>query len=346
MQTFKFIENDTILLTQPHLIDILGRTGATLINQIHFWLNNHKCGILHNNKKWIYNTAQEWGRQIRLSERQIRHYFKKFADMGIISIKKLNQKSYDQTNYITLNYPALNALYERQNPAQSQPEEPTVLKRQKKHDDRSTKKTTNNNKLLKNFKSKQVFQKSNANSSLNASIDKSSQEGTVHDMIHLWHKIFPQAKVSLNKSLEMILNEIFKRRFSSNMMLWKNYLDRLQSSPFITSENFSLNISWALNLKTINRIFEGDLGSKDIPLKLDESVERQKAIDHVASVQETDVCKAVRHKILNVIGAMQYNAWFTKVLFSQSGEKIQFKAQSPFVHDYIYQHFEKFLTAH
>ncbi len=341
MQTFNLMGNETILLTQPYLIDKLGRTGATLINQIHFWMKNQNCGILHNNKKWIYNTAHEWGRQIRLSERQIRHYFKKFSDMGILTIKKLKKKSYDQTNYITLNYDTLKALFEGQNLALLHPAERTSSKRQKSLNDKGTKKTTNINKLLKSSDQKQPSPP-DAQCGFE---DDEAQKRLVQEMIDLWNRYFPKARVSLNNHLEMILSEILRRHFSNNLMVWQNYLERMHSSTFITSQNFTLTFTWAINHKTIKRIFEGDLGVKDIPIKLNTDDQKEKAIHHIETVHETDLCKSLRQNILRDIGALKYNAWFTKVSFFQTDKGIHFKAISPFVRDYIEHHFRKFWTA-
>jgi hypothetical protein len=98
-----------------------------------------------------------------------------------------------------------------------------------------------------------------------------------------------------------------------------------------------------LNTKTIERIFNGDFGAKDIPVKLDEAGEKEKALHHAASVNESETCKSVRIKLIQVVGFIQYNAWFTKVSFTDTNGHIQFKAESPFIEAYIKQHFERFL---
>ena len=36
------------LIAQAHLIDEFGRTGAQFINQIHYWLQKKKVGIIHD----------------------------------------------------------------------------------------------------------------------------------------------------------------------------------------------------------------------------------------------------------------------------------------------------------
>ena len=105
------MQNHT-LIAQAHLIDEFGRTGAQFINQIHYWLQKKNVGISHDDKKWIYNTAEEWGEQLRVSSRTIRRYINIFLDSGVIRVQKLSKHKSNRTNFLTINYEAINGLKE------------------------------------------------------------------------------------------------------------------------------------------------------------------------------------------------------------------------------------------
>ena len=38
MQTYKLLEQDSVLLSQPLLIEHFGRAGAQFLSQLHYWL--------------------------------------------------------------------------------------------------------------------------------------------------------------------------------------------------------------------------------------------------------------------------------------------------------------------
>ena len=145
----------------------------------------------------------------------------------------------------------------------------------------------------------------------------------------------------MNKNLAPLLLSAFKQKCDSNMKRWENYLHRLQSSDYITSQKFKLTLSWALKFRTMDRIFKGDLGAKDIPAPLDAKTEESRALDHIQrpDTAETEPCRNIRSLILQKLGAHTYNAWFTKVKFVDVSGEIKMKADNKFVEDYILQHF-------
>ena len=98
------------LIAQAHLIDEFGRTGAQFINQLHYWLQKKNVGIIHDNKKWIYNTAEEWAKQLRVSTRTIERHISTFLKLGVIKVEKLSSHKSNRTNFLTLNYEILENL--------------------------------------------------------------------------------------------------------------------------------------------------------------------------------------------------------------------------------------------
>ena len=360
MHTYKLIEDNYVLLNQPKLIDSLGRTGAQFLCQIHYWIEQG-CGTIHEGIQWIYNTEKEWGKQIRLSERQIRHYIKKLSEMGILSVKKLQKKRYDRTNHITINYDVLNKLVTLQNQAQLHEEETASSKRKKlphvytkiTNKDKNYKskegkgdfenKKDNTNKQVKNINlnekkldTSSSFSETNAKKTNQSSSEKPT---TIQDMITIWNESFPKAQTRLNKDLAKLMGGAFKQKFGSNLTLWKNYCKRIESSSYLMGEGFKLSLYWALKFTTIDRILNGELGVKDIAIPIVEEDLIQKAKVHIESIDETPLCVDVREKLLKVIGAASYLSWFTRVTFVEKGGEVTMKAETPFVEDYIKTHF-------
>ena len=111
MQTYKLLSNDSVLLSQPKLIEEFGRAGAHFISQLHYWLTKDtKIGSLHNGVRWIYNSAKDWAQQISISERQMERIISKLLTIGVVQSKRLSKNKFDRTNHYTINYDTLNCL--------------------------------------------------------------------------------------------------------------------------------------------------------------------------------------------------------------------------------------------
>lgn len=60
---------------------------------------------------WASMTLGQWHEQfVWLSERTIQRYFRDLAEQGIVIVGNFNEDSFDQTNWYTLDYQALNQL--------------------------------------------------------------------------------------------------------------------------------------------------------------------------------------------------------------------------------------------
>ena len=346
--------NNHTLIARAHLVDEFGRTGAQFISQIHYWLQKKNVGITHDDKKWIYNTAEEWGEQLRVSSRTIRNYIKLLLNKKIIEIKKLSKHKSNRTNYITLNYKALEGFRpENKKEKTSQPigkKFPMVIQKNTYKDinNKSDKIVSHSLKtkqaeqvLYKNIKNNRVGDNEEVSSISKTPDQISVKKTTVQDMLVLWNNSFPSSLTRMSKDLAPLLLSAFKQKCDGNMKRWENYLQRLQSSSYITSEEFKLTLSWALKFKTMDRIFKGELGAKDIPVQLDTKTEESRALDHIQTSTATEEasCGNIRSLILQKLGANTYNAWFTKVKFVEVFGEIKMKADNKFIEDYILQHF-------
>jgi len=362
------MSNNHTLIAQAHLIDEFGRTGAQFINQIHYWLQKKNVGIIHDEKKWIYNTAKDWAKQLLVSTRTIERYINCFLKLGIIKVEKLSNHKSNRTNFLTLNYENLksltpdNMLYKttKNTPSSaitndkmsaSSRQNVGMVIQENTYKDLNNKSDKIVSNSLKTKQAEQVLHKNIKNNGVGgkeeiSGISKtpdqiSVKNTTVQDMLVLWNQTFPSSSTRMSKDLAPLLLSAFKQKCDGNMKRWENYLHRLQSSDYIASQEFKLTLSWALKFKTMDRIFKGELGVKDIPVQLDAKTEGSRALDHIqtSTATEEESCGNIRSLILQKLGANTYNAWFTKVKFVEISGEIKMKADNKFVEDYILQHF-------
>jgi hypothetical protein len=120
-------------LVPPALCDILGQLGikhslyhATLIRQVYFWMNTSAGCFTKDGRKWIYNRAQDWVRQIpSYTEWKVRDVIRDIARLGIFikdtyaGLKRsfvkrpLNFQEYNQTSFLTIDMDRLRSLAEQ-----------------------------------------------------------------------------------------------------------------------------------------------------------------------------------------------------------------------------------------
>ncbi|MDP2193949.1 MAG: DnaA N-terminal domain-containing protein [Alphaproteobacteria bacterium] len=371
------MQNHT-LIAQADLIKEFGRVGAQLINQIHYWLEKNKVGTYYDGKKWVYNTAEEWAKQILVSSRTIERYINFFVKNGIVQVAKLNPHKSNRTNYLTLNYEKLQDLKPKNHDLNTKKSTPQSLENNDKVSEpprqnvgmviqKNTNKDLNNKseKMINDsLTPKQVQQVKNKNIKINEIRGKSKhiapqttdlslinstmtlKNTTIQDMLALWNKTFPNATTKMSKNLAPLLMATFKQKCDSNMKVWENYLQRIQSSYYLTDKTFHLSLDWALKFRTLDRIFKGELGVKDIPVQLDQKTEEGRALDHIQEVapSEPEACHSIRLLLLQKLGAYAYNAWFTKVVFVQQNGTFRLKAENKFVEDYVLQHYGDLFT--
>ena len=74
------------------------------LHKLNYWII--KCGkqIRDNNNLWIYNTQQEWAKQIYCSISTIKRTIKNLEEKRIILSKKVESKRGNQTKWYTINY--------------------------------------------------------------------------------------------------------------------------------------------------------------------------------------------------------------------------------------------------
>lgn len=309
MQTCKLLRDDTVLLSQPKLIEEFGRAGAQFLSQLHYWLEKSNCGQQHHGQKWIYNTEASWADQLKLSVRQFRRHVASLTNKGIIFVQKLNPHKSNRTNYFSINYELLNSLLENTENVDFVHEDIMALPSGQNdpfyNDTKTTNKDFNKSDVGKAkpqeiscvSQNSQVAQVSDLNiktqeklaiktevlDQVNLAIaaiklEEIQQENppvktsTAQDMLKIWNENFAnKAKTKLSKSLAPLLVAAFKTMFDSDLKNWLKYCEQIRSSSYLMAESFNLNISWALKFAIIERIRAGELGVQMLGFQNQES---------------------------------------------------------------------------
>ena len=114
---------------------LLGKAEAMFLQDIHYWMTckNNSIGIIKEGRRWIYNTYEQWAKNIRIySARTIRRAAKKLEKLGILISATFRRG--DATKAYAIDYDALDKF---------------VLSNKKKSD--STKRHTINHEALENI---------------------------------------------------------------------------------------------------------------------------------------------------------------------------------------------------
>ena len=91
------------------LAALLGVSQAIFIQQLHYWIQISGKEI--DERRWIYNSLEEWGKQFPFWKKDSLHrLIKKLVDMKIIIVGNYNKKGYDRTRWYSIDYEVLNNL--------------------------------------------------------------------------------------------------------------------------------------------------------------------------------------------------------------------------------------------
>jgi hypothetical protein len=107
------IGGEKCLLLQPQIVEIVGKSEALLLQQLHYWINssNENIGRVVDGEKWIYNSTQQWAKDIKvISVSTIKRAISKLKILGVIRVRCINYKKSDRTNSLTIDYEKLESL--------------------------------------------------------------------------------------------------------------------------------------------------------------------------------------------------------------------------------------------
>ena len=379
MQTYKLLEQDSVLLSQPLLIKHFGRAGSQFLSQLHYWLEKKESlGCKHDGSHWIFNSAESWAEQLHLSVRQIRRLISNFVKSGILRVEKLNPYKSIRTNYYSIDYDKLNAAIGSQknhkNPCLVHS---AILSPSSCHngticiETKTTNKDINKSedlpieqvgqmeikrKLVKPVKNiipkneeKMADSGDQASSAENlANIRLREKKSTAQDMLAMWNEILSEkAKAPMSKDLAPLLVSAYSKKFEQNLDQWKKYCELIKSSPYLTGEQFQLSIFWGLKFSTIDRIRAGELGVKLISIGNCEGqggnnlsiVDDRQIKQMIEALDEPMQAKTMRLKIAQAVGAAAYHSWFHHASFVSREGEIQLVARNTFVEQYWEAHY-------
>ena len=300
MQTYKLLEQDSVLLSQPLLIEHFGRAGAQFLSQLHYWLEKRETlGCRYQDSHWIYNSAESWAKQLHLSVRQIRRLISKFVESGVLRVEKLNPYKSIRTNYYSIDYDKINAsVSPRNNPETRSFVHSDILSPSSCHNGTIYIETQTTNKDINKSEAKPIervgqgkqknkpvdlvkqvnmmisknketvlvvnSETSLVTENLNMNVIQLKKKTTTsQDMLLMWNTILGEkAQTSMSKELAPLLVSAFHKKFEQSLDQWKAYCELIKTSPYLMGEHFLLSIFWGLKFSAIDRIRAGELGVK------------------------------------------------------------------------------------
>lgn len=315
-----------------------GCYSSDVIKQLFFKIRNGHMtgtyGIVRNGHRWIWNTAEEWSKELDISTRHFHRIIKRFVDYGLIMIQKFNSYNYDTTNHYTICFEKLAEFL-------PQPETPKAAECHNKLGQNV--RTYIQNNLTKDInksdgypqvkKSPNEDQVELIEEILNSNNEKKEEPSntTSQDMLSMWIRILGhKSSPKMSKELAPLLVAAFNRKFLQDLKNWSAYCELIKSSNWMMGDSFNLDIMWALKFSTIDRILGGELGVK-YPEILSKSEDVKLNIEKIIKeLDEPEEIKLVRRKIAERIGSEDYYSWFHPAKIYRVGNNIQMKAANSY----------------
>lgn len=108
----KLLIDDYPIQVLPRLAEEIGLNEAIIIQQIHYWLN--RSGKPIENKRWIYNTYDEWQKQFPFwSVSTVKRTLNNLKKQGLLITGNYNKAGFDKTVWYTIDYDLLNRMNQR-----------------------------------------------------------------------------------------------------------------------------------------------------------------------------------------------------------------------------------------
>ncbi len=106
--------DDHPLVIIPRLAVLIGLDEAIALQQVRYWLADARSPRVHEGRRWVRFTHQEWASQIPRSPRTLGTIFRQLESSGfLMATTCLNMVRGDQTRWYTIDFDALIALEDR-----------------------------------------------------------------------------------------------------------------------------------------------------------------------------------------------------------------------------------------
>ena len=118
MNNHKLLTTESPIIILPSLAAEFGIVEAAFLQQLHYLSQLEKGGLVHNGKKYIYNTVQQWQQKLYCwSEASIERAIAKLQKLGVILVEKLAPHKSIRTNYYSIDYQKITKIAEFSNGA-------------------------------------------------------------------------------------------------------------------------------------------------------------------------------------------------------------------------------------
>jgi len=252
--------NEPFLVLSPSTVKIVGRSAAVVLQQLHYWISSPAhYGNVEEERRWIYNTYEEWQGQIKIfSTKTIQRAFKKLSDSGLVLSKKMNKKASDQTKSYTIHYEKLSELIDFDAPKFNRAQD-KVSSSTGQNDSiiiKNTKRTTERTSFTENVEPIQIGKENCSHMNTESELANIPEE-----MLTIWNSIIEKNRthLSITPLRVRFLKKAFADSFEKEMSQWREYCCKIDSSKFLMGEvnEFRASLDWCLKFETIHRIKEG-----------------------------------------------------------------------------------------
>lgn len=107
----KIVVPERPLVLPPQLAVTIGTNAALVLQQIHYWCRKSKKVI--DGAKWFWKTYKDWCKELPLSVGTIRRAIAFLKNEGLIEVDRKSAPTYYQANWYTINYEAIDKLWEK-----------------------------------------------------------------------------------------------------------------------------------------------------------------------------------------------------------------------------------------
>jgi DNA-binding MarR family transcriptional regulator len=319
---------------QKKLEKTLGKNETKFLKQLMYWSTHpNNYGIERNEKAWIYNTLEDWAKQLVVSKSTIQRAIRLLKSKGLVETSHQATNKYNRILFYSINHEVLDEFIK----TQIRPRKPCRCTHV--NDYLNDHMYIRNNKQIinKSYKSKNNFSK-NILENKKLETTKDPKNTTIQDMLQEVKTKLPELSILLNKDLARKLVAAFKIKFRSSIEEWRKFLKLIKTSTYLMSEKFKLTLNWMLKFSTVDRLKLGELGVKVSQIfdnKLTEEELQSKVEQQFSGIEEPEEHKVIRKQILEKTSKAVYLAWFKDLRFVAEDNLLKVLYPNRFVEDTI-----------
>lgn len=147
-------------------------------------------------------------------------------------------------------------------------------------------------------------------------------------MVEIWNSIIrPRKPETMSTRREQQCLEVLRDHFNNDLDKWREHCIRISQSSWLTGDDFTLYLSWALKPERIEEVRNGkyvDNAQKQKEKALAESSKQLPVIplDEALSDCTNEVDRKVKEVLFKKLGPVTYAAWIKGRAFEMKGDQI------------------------